>query len=518
MSERTKHFFITNDEIKKNKIIDYLNNRFSLPQIYKVMDYYSQVDGNELHIRIQNDQLYFSIKPTDQLGGGQRIYVPRAEISTLFNIIKVLRYTEGFIGIVDRFQWSHKAVAISLVSNSLLGDLFEVEASQSELKKLLPLLNELELKLLNYSDIKTMNDVIERKNDKLFDKYGFTNGKVLNFLNSIGIPYTNDSKLKEVLYTRRNSYELLESPFEQLTGEDLIGQDTNLNMEDKFSINKTVSIIIPYFKSSRSLKKVLLAIKSQTYNSKLIEVIVIVDGLENNDFKQEDYKNFGNVKFIISTEHIGRSATRNLGGNIALGEYLVFIDSDIILPKNYLKVHLKRLIAIPNLVTMSLKSNIEINDNRISDSRLKMGVEPPEVIDDTRKMRILENNNEVRRVEMVNESNYFKEIGHNRKIGDFDSAGVLISHNYCISKKLFQSIGGFNTEFKGWGLEDTFLGAKILAYGGFILPIISVPVYHINHEARSGSEENKLREFNKNKEVYNNLLEKDIYEIFGESN
>lgn len=88
-----------------------------------------------------------------------------------------------------------------------------------------------------------------------------------------------------------------------------------------------VSIIIPVYNVEKYLEKCLDSAVSQTLKD--IEIICINDG--STDSSQEilnNYKkNYNNIK-VINQENKGISSARNLGLNIAKGEYIYFLDSD----------------------------------------------------------------------------------------------------------------------------------------------------------------------------------------------
>ena len=106
----------------------------------------------------------------------------------------------------------------------------------------------------------------------------------------------------------------------------------------------------------------------------------------------------------------------------------------------------------------------------------------------------------------MGDTDLFKNFGHGRIINGYDLPSMVTGHNLSISKNLFLQSGGFARNFKGWGLEDTYFGAQIISNGGFIIPLINTGVYHINHLPRSGSEQQKLKEFQSNLIVYNELI------------
>jgi glycosyltransferase involved in cell wall biosynthesis len=87
-----------------------------------------------------------------------------------------------------------------------------------------------------------------------------------------------------------------------------------------------VSIIVPTKNSSEFLESCLQSIKDQTYQA--IELIVV----DNNstDTTQEIARRFTDKVFTKGPE---RSAQRNFGASQATGEYVVFIDSDMMLSR-----------------------------------------------------------------------------------------------------------------------------------------------------------------------------------------
>ena len=94
-----------------------------------------------------------------------------------------------------------------------------------------------------------------------------------------------------------------------------------------FNVNNTkvimiVSVIIPTFNSEKTLDAVLLSVKRQTY--KKIEVI-IVDNLSD-DLTIEIARKYGAKIFQIDAS---RSKARNYGAKKAMGNFFLFIDSDI---------------------------------------------------------------------------------------------------------------------------------------------------------------------------------------------
>lgn len=114
-----------------------------------------------------------------------------------------------------------------------------------------------------------------------------------------------------------------------------------------------VSVIVPVYKVEKYLAECITSIINQTYRS--LEVILIDDGSPDSCGEICDY--YANVDqriTVIHKKNEGQSAARNTGLNKATGDYIVFVDSDDVLPKD----------AIEHLVTscVSTKSDAVFGD------------------------------------------------------------------------------------------------------------------------------------------------------------
>lgn len=97
-----------------------------------------------------------------------------------------------------------------------------------------------------------------------------------------------------------------------------------------------ISIIVPVYNVEKYLRRCLQSISEQTYRE--IEVILVDDGSTDkcgimcDDFAKQDNR----VK-VIHKENGGLSSARNVGTDIATGEYITYLDSDDYLARNYIQ-------------------------------------------------------------------------------------------------------------------------------------------------------------------------------------
>lgn len=98
-------------------------------------------------------------------------------------------------------------------------------------------------------------------------------------------------------------------------------------------IEKMVTIIIPVYNAEHYLEDLLSDLISQTYLS--VEIITIDDGSTDRSAEiiQAYARKDNRIKYVI-TENGGPSRARNLGLEIAQGDYIRFVDADDRLPLN----------------------------------------------------------------------------------------------------------------------------------------------------------------------------------------
>lgn len=96
-----------------------------------------------------------------------------------------------------------------------------------------------------------------------------------------------------------------------------------------------VSIIVPIYNAQSYLKECLQSIKDQTFKD--FEVICINDGSRDASLIIcEDFTKLDSRFKVYTQENKGVSTARNNGIKYSKGEFIVFIDSDDVIDKNYL--------------------------------------------------------------------------------------------------------------------------------------------------------------------------------------
>ena len=104
----------------------------------------------------------------------------------------------------------------------------------------------------------------------------------------------------------------------------------------------TISVIIPSYKPGEYIFDCLKSINNQTLSLSEYEVIVILNGccepyFENLEFiKKNLFYNSEHIR-IIQTDNPGVSNARNIGIDVAKGEYITFVDDDDVISPTYLE-------------------------------------------------------------------------------------------------------------------------------------------------------------------------------------
>lgn len=105
-----------------------------------------------------------------------------------------------------------------------------------------------------------------------------------------------------------------------------------------------ISIIIPVYNNSKSLKRCLESVVNQTYKD--LEIIIVNDGSTDNslDICNEFAKKDDRI-VIIDKENGGVSSARNAGLKVANGEYIGFVDGDDTINEKMYEILLDNLIG-----------------------------------------------------------------------------------------------------------------------------------------------------------------------------
>lgn len=247
-----------------------------------------------------------------------------------------------------------------------------------------------------------------------------------------------------------------------------------------------VTIIIPVYNRLNLLN---LVIKGIEHHGSFIQELVVSDDGSDEDVLGllENYAtdlNF-NVKYLRQERNGFRAAKcRNNGIRAASGEYIIFIDQDIIPSKGYYQRFVDNMEKGAFLVAYPVRLSKE-QTSRITTS----------VIEEADYKNII-TKKQVRKIhaQFYQESYYFykrkilKKIIYKPKL----RSGVFGIHKESLIK-----VNGFDENYKGWGNEDDDLGRR-LCQSGIIGKNVFKDEYpiHLYHEPHDAVERKNNSEYN----------------------
>lgn len=236
-----------------------------------------------------------------------------------------------------------------------------------------------------------------------------------------------------------------------------------------------ISIIIPVYNSSFTLKECLDSIFSSTFKD--YEVIVVSGNSTDDSIKiAKQFK----IKIIELPENKGPALARNKGFQVAQGDIILFLDSDVILNKNSLsliidKFSLTEVNAIQGIY--SHEPNYKYLATQFYQSYLCYYVWP-----------------------------------ENKKY-----ASTLVTGCFAIRKEIFNKFGGFDVNIENASCEDEKFGYSLIEKGYKILILRDLQVVHrvsynvINFIKRRLTQEFDRIKFYLREKTYTNKIKQTNY-------
>lgn len=205
--------------------------------------------------------------------------------------------------------------------------------------------------------------------------------------------------------------------------------------------NIKFSIIIPVYNRPQEINELLESLTKQTNND--FELIIIEDGSTIKcDEQVDEYKHQLDIKYYYK-DNSGPGDSRNVGMSKASGQYLIFFDSDCIIPPNYFE-NVENHLAKESLDTFGGPDNAHSSFTNIQKA---INYSMTSVIT-TGGVR-----------------------GKKNKLDNFQPR----SFNMGISREVFEKIGGFSDIHPG---EDPDLSYRIMNAGFKVGLIEDAFVYH----------------------------------------
>lgn len=212
----------------------------------------------------------------------------------------------------------------------------------------------------------------------------------------------------------------------------------------------TVSIVIPVFNKFNLTASCLQSIRSEVSDSVKYEVIIV-----DNNSKDASHMLSGvaGLVYIRNKENLGFVEACNIGAAKAKGKYLVFLNNDALVTKNWLEVLIETIERSSTIGMVG--SKIVYPDGRLQEAG---GI----IFQDASGWNYGRNDHPDRY-----QYNYVREV-------DYCSGASII-----IEKKLFTSFGGFDMLYAPAYYEDTDLAFKVRQKGLKVIYQPQSTIYHI---------------------------------------
>lgn len=494
-------YIIIENKNNLEEIKNILIEKIGLPSIQRRINCYSAND--ELQVEIVNNKISF--RESNQ---NKSIFVKNKNIKYFLKLLHS-KYPDGF--------YINDIVMLEFKEARILFDTFHGDLLTTDDEKLLDMISK-KFKLKIYDNINEHKKINMIQKEFLFDELGNLNPKIRRYSSNTGIDVRSvSSSIRVRISNLSNDYSFIENYYKFVTNTELLSVKSNTSSVIKF---KNISVIIPAY--NQNVIATLLSIQGQNLSKEekqKIQVIVVNDGSKlpvfeglENVRKQLDFE----FNVINLENNMGISNARNVGLAIAKYDLLLFMDSDIILSKDYMRDINTRLQIVPNAIFVAMRKNIDKTSQILVKNNLLRGVEHSFDLDDS---RVITTSKEYHigwdkifkgeKIAVLDDTNYFKELGFGAKVGIYSLATVVTGHNMAVNRSAITKYPVFSNRFHGWGMEDAYFASSLISKGCFVIPILSSCVYHIDHPPRSGNIEQKIREAKANYELYNQMLDEE---------
>lgn len=248
------------------------------------------------------------------------------------------------------------------------------------------------------------------------------------------------------------------------------GEIKNNSTYKKSSLQKhTISVIVLNHNNKKIIDRCLDSlIKHNSYHYQ----IIVVDNLSTDDSVSYLKNKYQNKIDLILNKVNGCSSGRNLGAKKAIGEYLLFLDSDQGPTSNrWLDIFIQILNNYPKIGAVSWAGGF-FTENDITGPTMDC----------------------------------FPDQGLPAKYLFRTNIDYLGSGGLLISKDTFNKINGFDTKYDPYCFEDADLSRKIIDIGKDIAYSKDLSIYHLAHSTTGSSDNNQkyLDQFRKNALFFKN--------------
>lgn len=273
-----------------------------------------------------------------------------------------------------------------------------------------------------------------------------------------------------------------------------------------------VTVILPSYNRYPLNLLTLHSLENQTIDFSKMEVILIDDASTDDTHLLQNYSPPYPFRYIRNNQNEGRSKTRNIGIQEAKGQILIFLDAEVIVDPHFVNSHYQRHLSTEPFVITGRNVNKvysylfpEFNRSQLEEfysiarnapmvkERFEQTFHPHRLEQGTLAGLIQKGNQPVQLLfkedcrSFSNIKLFSKPKKYEKKIidafrDDFRLPWISCTTlNHSVRKELVESIGGFDENFIGHGLEDYEYGFRLFKTGVKFSYDPAIYVYHQEH-------------------------------------
>tara|TARA_Y100000590_G_scaffold294177_1_gene331470 strand:+ start:681 stop:3584 length:2904 start_codon:yes stop_codon:yes gene_type:complete len=244
-----------------------------------------------------------------------------------------------------------------------------------------------------------------------------------------------------------------------------------------------VTVILPCYMGQQELALTFAGLSLQTYPHHLLEVVVVDDGSDP-PIKLPSELPFETSIVAQQRDGFGLARARNLGAEKAKDGILIFLDCDMIPEPQLVEAHARWHHVNDFSLTLGFRSHADFSDISTEDLTNLNG---PESCVTGRKVTVPQ------WIEF--------HMGRTKNLtsDDSDLFRIATGGNLGVRKSFFESVGGFDGDFKQWGGEDIEFGFRAFNSGGVLIPERSAKAWHQGEGASPDANEEASLEQQRNR-------------------
>jgi glycosyltransferase involved in cell wall biosynthesis len=313
-------------------------------------------------------------------------------------------------------------------------------------------------------------------------------------------------RLRDTLRRRGNNHALARRGFEALTG---------VRWHDpappRLAAGRQLSIVLPARNVGHCLRFVLDALAAQTAWGEF--EVIVVDDASIDETAAIAGTHHVVTQLIRINEHAGAATARNIGTAVASAETIVYLDADMLLPRHVVADMSAR--AAGNLALIGFRHNLAFTERGRA---WRSGASPDIQADHRVRWRppagqrlmysglVLDEPLDGRPLDHTRE---LVDLGFGRRYYDWDLPRMVVTALLAVPRDAVLDVGGFDPEFGriGWGMEDTHLGARLIASGLLVVPMRQAVGFHLDPPDAEAQWKAKLAAWPRTLDRYRRLLE-----------